>query len=463
MIDDELHKKTMPLEKLQEYYNNVIKTMAASQPNDQDIMHLVKLYAFLESCPKDIHCFCDAKGNIYDCIPINNQPGWPKKTGPLPTAPDVTKMDTLKASIENKWRDILLPAPLADGQKKDIYGNLMACPKGTVPIRRIQVANNVKDNDKKNYKTEQNKPFGFFRVNKYRQLVERENSHRAYHLVAMAQQKINSNGGHSIINLWKPQVKGEEDDNNFSLSQAWYSAGFIDQNDISNLQTVECGWIVNPGLYNDDEAHLFIFYTPDGYENGAWDLTKENTFVQISPYIAPGMILSPSSVTSGQQYAFELTVLHDGERWWIYYNREAMGFYPDNLFNDGQLTKNATYVTFGGESSATEFDFSPMGSGRYAVEGWQLAAYQRMIGYFPVSNQDSPDVHPKIKSTNLKPLCGIVTTEDNPSETGIESIVFNQIESPNSISMQVNSDINHNGSELSIWYGGPGGKENPPK
>jgi hypothetical protein len=86
-----------------------------------------------------------------------------------------------------------------------------------------------------------------------------------------------------------------------------------------------------------------------------------------------------------------------------------------------------------------------------------------MIGYFPVSNQDSPDVHPKSKSTNLKPLCGIVTTEDNPSETGIESIVFNQIESPNSISMQVNSGINHNGSELSIWYGGPGGKESPLK
>jgi hypothetical protein len=440
---------------LREYYVEFINKLGAHpSPDDQsDFIRLKNFYAFLESFTEDIHWFCDMNGHVYDCIPINNQPGWHKSSGPLPAAPDLTKIDALKVNIKNRWRDAILPAPLADRQKKDKYGNLMACPDGTVPIRRIEVGNI--DNLKQNTLTR------LFRSPKYRQ-SEGDVSH---HLVAMGQQQVDASGGHSIMNLWKPLVERAIKENRFSLSQVWYSAGFLGQENVADLQTIECGYIVSPGLYQDENAHLFIFYTPDGYKSGSWDLTGENTFVQTSQFVAPGMILSPSSVIGGQQYEFELTVLHHDSRWWIYYNREAMGFYPEKLFNDGQLTKNATYVTFGGESASNDNNFPPMGSGKYAAEGWQLAAYQRRIGYFPASNpaanQDSTEVLPEIMSTNLKPICGIVTTEDHSSEddTLIDSIKFKEIDSPNCISIRINADVNRNGSEQSLWFGGPGGHE----
>jgi hypothetical protein len=60
----------------------------------------------------------------------------------------------------------------------------------------------------------------------------------------------------------------------------------------------------------------------------------------------------------------------------------AIGYYPDSLFGNGALKSNATEIDYGGETVGTT-SFPPMGSGAFANAGWQHAAYQRTIGYWP--------------------------------------------------------------------------------
>ncbi|MGZ4864667.1 MAG: neprosin family prolyl endopeptidase [Halobacteriota archaeon] len=108
-------------------------------------------------------------------------------------------------------------------------------------------------------------------------------------------------------------------------------------------------------------------------------------FVQTSSKFAPGMVVGPSSVIGGTQYIIELTYWHTGGRWWLYFNgtaaSDAIGYYPDTIYKGGCLAGNASEIDFGGEVVGTT-SFPPMGSGRFAKEGWQKAAYQRTIGYY---------------------------------------------------------------------------------
>lgn len=81
----------------------------------------------------------------------------------------------------------------------------------------------------------------------------------------------------------------------------------------------------------------------------------------------------------------ELTYWHTGGCWWLYYNgtsgSNAIGYYPDLLYKGSALAGNASDIDFGGETVGTT-TFPPMGSGHFANEGGQKAAYQRTIGYY---------------------------------------------------------------------------------
>jgi hypothetical protein len=98
------------------------------------------------------------------------------------------------------------------------------------------------------------------------------------------------------------------------------------------------------------------------------------------------MALAPVSVSSGAQYVIELAYWHTGGRWWFYVNgtagANAIGYYPDTQYKGGALASYATEIDYGGEVVGTT-SFPPMGSGAFANAGWQKAAYQRTIGYWP--------------------------------------------------------------------------------
>ena len=154
----------------------------------------------------------------------------------------------------------------------------------------------------------------------------------------------------------------------------------------SPVQTVECGWQVYPDKYRSNRPVLFIYWTADGYNTtGNYNLDK-SAFVQTNRAWAFGGALSPVSVFGGQQYELEMTFYLFQGNWWLYLKgttaAHAVGYYPASLFGTGPLARAATTIDYGGETVGSG-SWPPMGSGSFASAGWQRAAYQRDVYYFP--------------------------------------------------------------------------------
>lgn len=333
--------------------------------------HILKLYDKTEAP----HSFMDESGAIYDCIPVEQQPALKGSHKSVPKAPDAPPQahDTSYAAggPQDERKDLLISSPLGPDHK-DRHGNAMHCPPGTIPMRRVTIEDlsrfpTLKDFFRKG-------PRGAGRPPRAIEPPTVPATHRWAH----AFQNVSNGGGHSFLNLWDPLIGANQI---FSLSQHWYVGGSG-----GNLQTLECGWQVYPGLYGDTKAHLFTYWTADNYNTtGCYNLTCA-AFVQTSSSFAPGMALNLVSVVGGPQYVMELTYWHTAGRWWLYYNgtagTNAIGYYPDSLYNGGALAGNASEIDYGGETVGTT-SFPPMGSGQFANQGWQKAAYQRTIGYYP--------------------------------------------------------------------------------
>ncbi|XP_020273933.1 uncharacterized protein LOC109848699 [Asparagus officinalis] len=135
---------------------------------------------------------------------------------------------------------------------------------------------------------------------------------------------------------------------------------------------------VNPSLYGDNNTHLFINWTIDGFRNtGCYDHLCPG-FVQVNPRIHLGATLGPLSVYDGIQYAIRLLVFKDPTTgdWWLAFgkNKEAVGYWPKSLFNT--LNDHATKVYRGGlVKSPINEPSAPMGSGHFAAEGLRRACY----------------------------------------------------------------------------------------
>jgi hypothetical protein len=328
------------------------------------------------------HSFMDESSGIFDCIPYEQQPALRGSSEPVPTAPDLPPLaeasDLGSGSVatrdQQEERNDALAGSLLSPDRTDQYGNIMDCPEGTIPMRRVTLEQMTR------FETVRD----FLRKGPGDAGSPRRKTERATlptHRYAQGYQFVNNVGGHSFLNLWRPTIgPGQE----FSLSQHWYIGGSG-----ANQQTVECGWHVYPRLYRDAQPHLFTYWTADHYHTtGCYNLTC-GAFVQTpSPVFAPGMALAPISVIGGTQYRIELAYWLAGGRWWLYFNgtqaSNAIGSFRVSLFGGGALATQASEIDFGGETAGTT-SFPPMGSGLFANQGLQRAAFQRTIGYWAPS------------------------------------------------------------------------------
>ena len=328
--------------------------------------HILSFYDKTEA----VQSFMDEGGGIFDCIPIEQQPALRGSPGPIPKAPDLPWHEEAGGAKDER-KASLIESPLGP-DRKDQHGNVMHCPPGTIPMRRVTLEQltqfaTLRDFFQKGPKEAGRPPQTIIAPGV-----------PATHRWAHAFQNVNNGGGHSFLNVWDPPIGANQV---FSLSQHWYVGGSG-----AKLQTAECGWQVYPGrLGGDTRPHLFTYYTADDYATtGCYDLTC-GAFVQIGNSFAPGMALSPWSVTNGAQYEIELAYWHANGNWYLYFNgtagKNAIGYYPDKVYKGGALTSHATEIDYGGEVVGTT-SFPHMGSGAFANAGWQKAAYQRAIGYW---------------------------------------------------------------------------------
>ncbi len=220
------------------------------------------------------------------------------------------------------------------------------------------------------------------------------------HKYAHAYQIVNSLGGGNFVNVWDPSVGPQI----FSLSQHWYAGG-------SPVQTAEVGYQVYPQKYGTTQPCLFIYWTADGYQKtGCYNLDC-SAFVQTNKNWILGGTLSPVSKTGQPQYELNIYFyLHQGN-WWLYLGggaaSNAVGYYRASQYGSGPMATHATDIDFGGEVVDTT-SWPPMGSGAFANAGWQKAAYQRAIEYFPTSGGA---VSARLTPQQPSPACFTINVE----------------------------------------------------
>jgi hypothetical protein len=380
------HLQTATLEQ----YKNLpgVKVADAAAFNEMKA-HLQALYKNLQVT----HTFTNADGQVIDVVPVDKQPSLQHpllKNHKLQLTPP-----TLAAAPQQAKNGKQNPtafqqvAPQLVKGAKDANGQEMFCPPGSIPLRRITLTELTRFRTLKDYFTKvgpSQKSVAASGVLKPEFVASDGFTHR----YATVQQTVNNYGGSSWLNLWSPVPSS----GGMSLSQHWYTGG-------SPLQTVEGGWQVDPNHYGHNKPVLFIYWTADNYnKTGAYNL--ENTgFVQVNNSFVLGGAWNQSSTAGGTQWGFKLIWYRDPAtgNWWLYLQgagaQTAIGYYPKALYGTGQLSKYATSIAYGGEVAGKTKDASgqvvtgQMGSGAAASTGWQHAAFQNTIYYFPTGGNSA--------------------------------------------------------------------------
>ncbi|RSM62115.1 DUF239 domain-containing protein [Actinoplanes sp. ATCC 53533] len=140
--------------------------------------------------------------------------------------------------------------------------------------------------------------------------------------------------------------------------------------DEESKQTVEVGWNVDPSVNGDTDPHLFVFH----WREGKPQCYNACGFVQYSKTVKPG-----DTLPAGAQKRFGIQ--HSGGVWWIAYDSEWIGHFPDSLWG-GKYTKAGAVQWFGEVVSPDAvLPCSEMGNGKLAAD---LAAAR--IGSISMTN-----------------------------------------------------------------------------
>ncbi|MGA3341807.1 MAG: neprosin family prolyl endopeptidase [Methylocella sp.] len=196
-------------------------------------------------------------------------------------------------------------------------------------------------------------------------------------------------GCDGFLNVWDPSINnpaGPGDDH--SIMQTW-----LQNYDKPQLQSIEAGWTVDKNLNGDTIAHIFTYYTTNGYSADGNNLggynRLESGWKQYSASVFPGIRINGVSTPGGQQLDVSIKYqLYQGN-WWFAVQGIWMGYYPASLFSGG-IGNHAEWVGFGGEVYSSlenpSLTKDQMGSGRQAQDGWTHAAWQRNL-----RNQSEPN------------------------------------------------------------------------
>jgi hypothetical protein len=198
---------------------------------------------------------------------------------------------------------------------------------------------------------------------------------------------IDSQGGtffgcDGFFGVWDPAINnpaGPGDDH--SILQIWL------QNHSGKTQSIEMGWTVDRNLNGDTTAHVFTYYTTNGYAADGNNLGGYNRiytgWVQYSPTVFPGIRINGSSTLGGQQLDISFKVQIYQGNVWIAVQGIWMGYYPGSLFGNAGIMDGAEWFGAGGEVYSSLANPSQthdqMGSGRQAQEGWTRAAFLRNL------------------------------------------------------------------------------------
>ncbi|KAL6528770.1 hypothetical protein OROMI_028946 [Orobanche minor] len=305
-------------------------------------------------------------GDIIDCIDIYQQPAF--------NHPALKNHKIqLNPSSYDLRSETRAGKEMYSGRKKSSHVTVTkqtwqisgSCPKGTIPVRRVQKNINVsKDDWIGNYGRK--RPMHLNQslnqsLNGSKMLYLQLENHS---LAILHTEGYAYLGGKGDIRVWNPSV---ESDDEYSTSQVALKSG-----PYYDFEAIESGWAVNPRVYGDRQTRLFVYWTADASKKtGCFDLTCPG-FVQTNNEIALGAAICPISNPTGLPYQITLYIHKDPDtsNWWVQYgDRINIGYWPHDLFN--MLRYHAETVQWGGEVYSTKIGSNHphtttgMGSGHF--------------------------------------------------------------------------------------------------
>jgi hypothetical protein len=339
----------------------------------------------------------------FDCIPVMEQPSVQQlrlRKIKTPPPPPETPSTLGSAAVGQ-------PAePPLQTEQVDPFGNAISCDQETIPMRRVTLEQLTRFGSLREFF--QKGPGGAGRPHSAVLPKAITGTHR----YAYGYLYVNNNGGSSWLNIWNPSVGQGQ---GLSNSQQWYSGGTG-----TATQTVEGGWINYPDHFGVNRSVLFIYWTPDYYQTGCYNLECAG-FVQTNSNWKLGTTFANYSTSGGPQYEIQMQWQHYQGDWWLYLQNtggtlDAIGYYPGTLYGSGQLSKYSTLIEYGGETAnptGSTAPFPPMGSGAFASAGFQYAAYQRLIYYLDTSGTTQ---WPTLSA--YQPTPGCYTSATTPASSG---------------------------------------------
>jgi neprosin-like protein len=362
--------------KFEDYSTRQGAQVANAEEFEKMRKHLLSLYEGV----KPEHTFAGTNDQFVDCIPREQQPGLRNpKTGVLKLVTEGPQY-VLKEEPKTTTPDRKTPKDrqIADLTLKpgvlDRFGMEKFCKEGTVPLRRITLDEMTRFRTLRDFLSKGGHPFVRWPQN-HGDRPGLDVPGDASHYYSAAFQNVSNIGGDSWLNLWSPTVSS----NRMSLSQIWVSGGSGD-----GTQTVEVGWQVYPSKWGGNNAALFIFYTPNNYDDGCYNVECSG-FVQVANNIYLGSGFDHYSARDGGQWGFNIQVQRNTDgNWWLFYrgpgNYIPFGYYPGSLYGSGQLSRNAERIGWGGEDTGDPSALQE-GSGAFPTEGWGRAAYHDVVFY----------------------------------------------------------------------------------
>ncbi|XP_075659054.1 protein neprosin-like [Castanea sativa] len=166
-------------------------------------------------------------------------------------------------------------------------------------------------------------------------------------------------GAQAFISLENPAVSAEQ----FSMAQIWVQSG---PNGHAALNSIQAGWGVHPGIYNDTLTRFTAYWTADNYrDTGCFNILCSG-FVQVHPSIFLGAPYRNTSIYQGQLFVTDIMISQDktsGHWWLIVHNLTKIGYWPKEILP--QLSNEANFVQFGSMTHTTDSRSPPMGNGRF--------------------------------------------------------------------------------------------------
>ncbi|XP_019099811.1 PREDICTED: uncharacterized protein LOC104783060 [Camelina sativa] len=286
-----------------------------------------------------IKSFTTDRGDIFDCVDINKQLAFDH---PLLKNHTIQKVPNLVSKRKN--------APIR-----------FECPHGTVIVKRITKQDLLSAHKLKST--------GFESLSPQTNGI-RPNGHHSAGLGYRGQ--VSEASGH--INAWSPGVSPRQ----FSQSRVLVSRQY---------NSIQAGWQVysarwdNPPRW-DNDTRFYTYWTADGFKKrGCFDMHCPG-FVQISQTNPLGTYADAFSARDHRQYYIDVKISRDPHsgNWLLFYETEAIGYWPKELFTAKGLSQVASYASWGGEVYSPIGEKSPpMGSGSFAQEGYQRAAFVNAI------------------------------------------------------------------------------------